>query len=469
MAMLDRRTGGRSAERQHTVVDQLQCVGREVIPLARFTSPVFLELEYERLWPRVWQVACRVEEVAGPGDFVEYTIGDRSAVVLRAASGELRAFQNTCPHRGTRLLDGCGRVAGEIRCRFHGWRWDLEGRSTFVLDAHEFPPTPPEDLALLPCAVDCWGGFVFVHFGPDPEPLLQFLHPLPERIGPYRPERMRLTGRTATIVPANWKVVVDAFNEGYHLAATHPELLRWKDDTALRYEAFGTHTIYGGAGEPTPSPRLGLDPDDVDQNELLALKVRDLVENLPGYFGPDDLAALEEIVRTPLPEGTTAGEFYLARRRQGAAARGLDWSHLSDDQVLGGDDPLIFPSVLGPAVAGGWFAYRCRPNGDDPHSSVFELWTLQEVAPGEDVGPVPPVVWVDDHRRHDWGLVLNQDMANFEAIQRGLRVPGGPPVRWNRRQEACVRRFHEVLDRYLFDMGSEWGSGEGADCGESAR
>lgn len=440
MAMLDQRMG----------IEDLRCVGSSLIPRGRFTSPAFLELEYELLWPRVWQIACRVEEVREPGDFVEYSIGPRSVIVVRSTSGELRAFQNTCPHRGTRLAEGCGHIKGEIRCRFHGWRWDLDGNNTFVLDPHEFPPMPAEDIRLGSCAVETWGGFVFVHFGSEPESLREFLQPLPDLLDPYRPEQMRFTGKKATILPANWKVVIDAFNEGYHISATHPELLQWKDDTALEYQTFRTHTVYGGGGDPKPSPRLGIDPEDIDQNELLALKIGDLIDNLPGYFGPDDLKALDEITRTPLPEGVSAGDFYLQRRRQGAVARGLDWSHLKDEQVVGGDDALIFPSLLGPMVAGGWFAYRCRPNGLDPHTSLFEVWTLQEMPAGAVEPAAPATEWIPDWRGHDWGLVVNQDLANFEAIQRGLMVPDGPGLRWNLRQEAGVRRFHEVIDRYLF-------------------
>jgi len=436
--------------RENVGVENLRCSRSDTIPRGRFTSSEFLELEYERLWPRVWQIACRVEELPDPGSFVEYSVGPRSLLVVRGKSGQLRAFLNTCPHRGTSLADGCGRFSREIRCRFHGWRWDFEGTNTFILDRHEFPPLSPDDVRLREASVDTWGGFVFVHFDQSPQPFREFLGPMPAILDPYHPERMRLTGRKATIVPANWKVVIDAFNEGYHIAATHPELLRWKDDTALSYKVFDTHTLYGGGGEPKPSPRLEIDPDDVDQNHLLALKIRDLVENLPGYFGPDDLAALEEIINTPLPPGTSAGDFYLARRRQGAAERGLDWSHLNDEQVMGGDDPLLFPSLLGPIVAGGWFAYRCRPNGDDATTSLFELWTLQEFPEAAPPTPVPATEWIPDCRVHDWGLVVNQDLANFAAIQRGLMVPDGPGLRWNLRQEMGVRRFHEVVDRYLF-------------------
>jgi nitrite reductase/ring-hydroxylating ferredoxin subunit len=437
---------------QRTGLEELMCFGSETIPRGRFTSKEFLALEYERLWPHVWQIACRVDEVREPGDFVEYSVGERSVIVVRGRDGAVRAFHNTCPHRGTRLGEGCGRFGAEIRCPFHGWRWDLAGTNTFVLDPHEFPPMTAEELRLLEVHVGEWGGFVFVHFGASPpEPLLSFLDPIPRLIDPYHPERMRYTGIKKTILPANWKVVVDAFNEGYHITATHPELLRWKDETALEYEVFRTHTRYGGAGEPKPSPRLGLDPDDVDQQQLLALKIQDLIDNLPGYFGPDDLKALDEVTRTPLGPGVSAGDYYLRRRRDGAAARGLDWSHLSDDQVLGGDDVLLFPNFLGPAVGGGWFVYRVTPNGDDPHTCVFELWTLSEEPLGAPPAPLPERQWYPDPWAHDWGLVVNQDLANFDRIQRGLRVPEGGALRWNRRQEMGVRRFHEVLDRYLFD------------------
>jgi nitrite reductase/ring-hydroxylating ferredoxin subunit len=441
MTMLGQRTG----------LDALMCFGSDTIPRERFTSKEFLALENERLWPRVWQIACRVEEIPNAGDFVEYEIGERSVIVVRGADGVIRGFHNTCRHRGTRLGEGCGRFGAEIRCPFHGWRWNLAGDNTFVLDAHEFPAMSPAELHLLECHVDTWGGFVFVHFGADPEPLLEFLDPVPRLIDPYGPERMRYSGLKRTVLPANWKVVVDAFNEGYHISATHPEILQWKDDTALEYEVFRTHTRYGGAGEPKPSPRLGLDLADVDQQQLLALKIQDLIDSLPGYFGPDDLAALHEVQQTALPDGMSAGEFYLRRRRNGATARGLDWSHLTDEQVLGGDDVLVFPNFLGPAVGGGWFVYRCRPNGDDPHSSIFELWTLEERADGAPDTPMPERQWYPDPWAHDWGLVVNQDLANFARIQRGLRVPEGGGLRWNRRQEMGVRRFHEVLDRYLFD------------------
>ena len=132
------------------------------VPRERYTSPEFAELEFERLWSRVWQVACREEEIAEVGDFCEYLIGDQSILVVRSDPGTVRAFHNTCLHRGTRLADGNGRFPEEcIRCRYHAWRYDLDGKLVEVVDQHEFDPIPP-GTGLRAVRVERWGGFVWV-------------------------------------------------------------------------------------------------------------------------------------------------------------------------------------------------------------------------------------------------------------------------------------------------------------------
>src|SRR5262245_63770879 len=93
------------------------------VPAERYYDREFFELEKERLWPRVWQMACRLEEIPEPGDFVEYEICDQSILVVRQADGSIKAFHNACRHRATQLCQGTGRLrAGQIVCPFHGWR-----------------------------------------------------------------------------------------------------------------------------------------------------------------------------------------------------------------------------------------------------------------------------------------------------------------------------------------------------------
>ena len=98
------------------------------IPTARYTLPAWKALEDERLWPRVWQIACTVDSVPRPGDYFEYEIAGLSILVVRGDDGALRAFQNACPHRANLLLCGQGSGLDQIRCAYHHWCFDLRGR-----------------------------------------------------------------------------------------------------------------------------------------------------------------------------------------------------------------------------------------------------------------------------------------------------------------------------------------------------
>src|SRR5439155_14896446 len=189
-------------------------------------------------------------------------------------------YANSCLHRGTRLADGHGTLpASGIQCRYHGWRYELDGCLAAVPDQHEFPDFPA-GLRLHPVRVESWGGFVFVNMDADAEPLVDFLDPIPKLLGPFHLDQMRFATYRTTILPANWKVVVDAFNEGYHVQGTHPQLLPWTDDVNMEYVQFDTHAHYGRLAharrELRPSPRLGLREDEIDEGEILSSLVSGL-------------------------------------------------------------------------------------------------------------------------------------------------------------------------------------------------
>ncbi len=114
------------------------------VPRERYYDRQFFELEKKYLWPKVWQMACRLEEIPEPGDFVEYEICDQSVIVVRQRDRAVKAFHNTCRHRGTQLCKGSGHLpAGQIRCPFHGWRWNLDGSNSFSVRAPRFRTGPP--------------------------------------------------------------------------------------------------------------------------------------------------------------------------------------------------------------------------------------------------------------------------------------------------------------------------------------
>jgi len=252
-------------------------LGSDFIPKERYTTRAFTELEHTRLWPHTWQVACREEELAAAGAFVEYRIADQSILVVRSGPDEIRAYYNSCRHRGTRLAHGCGALADDqITCPFHGWRWNLDGSCAFVLDPDDFGLTSLDAPVLRLGELRCerrWG-FVWVCADPDARTLDEHLSPLPRYFDPYHLEDMRFLWYRTTVLPANWKAALDAFHEGYHNFGTHPQLLQWSDDTAMRYEQFPNgHARYVTVRGAGPSKRFGLAPDQWDDRELLYQQV----------------------------------------------------------------------------------------------------------------------------------------------------------------------------------------------------
>ena len=336
-----------------------------VVARARYTSRDFAALEFDRLWSRVWQVACREEEISEVGDYCEYLIGDQSILVVRSAPGVVSAHHNTCLHHGTRLAEGSGHFDDRcIRCRYHAWRYDLDGKLIEVIDPEEFAPIP-EDARLGQVRVERWGGFVWVCIESDAPPLLQYLDPLPTLLAPYHLDQMRIRAYLSTVLPANWKVVVDAFNEGYHVQGTHPQILPWTDDVSLEYESLGIHAHYGRLPNARrtlrPSPRLGLSEGEYDEGEILM----SFVAGLGGLFYDDERALIDEIRSTPTDGDSLLGRYQKGRRglleNRGVAVEGF-----SDDQLTSADDVFFFPNMVGPIYPGTAIISTFGPMGSIP-------------------------------------------------------------------------------------------------------
>ena len=424
------------------------------VPKERYTTRAFSELEHARLWPRVWQIACREEQVARTGDFVEYAIGDQGVAIVRAETGALHAFYNTCLHRGRRLAEGCGSFAdGAITCPFHGWCYALDGRLVEVPDREDFAGLL-DGLALAPVRVETWGGFVFVNLDRDAEPLLDYLDPLPTLLGPYHLEQMRLRASLSTIIDANWKAVVDAFNEGYHVQGLHRQILPWTDDVSIEYEQLGRHAHYGrlpGARRQLrPSPRLHLGPDEYDEGEILS----NLVSGLGGAFLGEESAAVEALRTVGPPPGATLLEAYQARRMELLEARGFDVSGLSPDLMTSADDVFWFPNVVGPIYPGSAILFRVRPLGRDTNRSIKDTWVLEWRAPDAvDERRVQPKFF-ENWRERSWGEITEQDYENLGNVQQGMRSKGWTGPRLNPRQEGNILHMHRVIDDYLTAEGA---------------
>src|SRR4051794_8166351 len=131
----------------------------------RYYDSDFYAAEVEHLWPRVWQMACRLEEIPDAGDFAEYQILDQSVIVTRTEDGGVRAFQNVCRHRGVRIVEGRGTCEGGFTCPFHGWCYGPDGRNTRIPGRKSFSEhnLEPGDIDLTPVPCDTWGGCAWIN------------------------------------------------------------------------------------------------------------------------------------------------------------------------------------------------------------------------------------------------------------------------------------------------------------------
>ena len=213
----------------------------------RYTSGEFAERERERIWLRAWQVVGRVDELPEPGDWKEYGIYDQSFLVVRGKDGELRGFVNACRHRGNALCrEPSGNTGSRFVCPYHLWSYDLEGTLRGVARPDLVGPLDREHLGLLPVAVDTFAGFIFLNPDPDAAPLAEFLgHEVYELMAPYHLDQMVTVLDVRESVDCNWKVVVDAFQEGYHIQGIHPELLKVIviDPTTNRFRFWDDHEV----------------------------------------------------------------------------------------------------------------------------------------------------------------------------------------------------------------------------------
>lgn len=225
---------------------------RNGLPSSWYYDPTCYARDLEVFWYRRWIAAGRDEDLAEAGDWRVVRIGTQSIVVLRGEHGELRAFHNTCRHRGSILCtEEAGHFARQrIVCPYHAWTYDLGGNLIATPRRMPTPDFDPKKLSLFEVAAATWGGFVFVNLDArKARPIAETLGGLPERFERYGFDGLRIGKRVVVDVHANWKLLVENFSECFHCPPVHPELCRIV--TAYREAgAWGLHRDADG----TPLP-----------------------------------------------------------------------------------------------------------------------------------------------------------------------------------------------------------------------
>jgi phenylpropionate dioxygenase-like ring-hydroxylating dioxygenase large terminal subunit len=271
-------------------------------------SPEFFEQERKAIFERAWLNVGRVEQLRRRGSYFtrELAVAKASLIIVRGMDDEIRAFHNVCRHRGNKLVwseDPRVETSGSCRqfaCKYHGWRYDLDGKLSFVLQEGEFFGIDKSRYGLVPVHCAVWKGFIFVNLAKEPS------QTLPEYLGPmitaidYPFEKLTQRYSYRGDIRCNWKVFLDAFQEFYH-----PPILHGRQNPVMRqadYKDKGFYTSYFQIDGPH---RVGSTSGGAGGK--LVPEFYNPIEQVmrSGLFGPWDPS---EIVTDTLPPGLNPGK-----------------------------------------------------------------------------------------------------------------------------------------------------------------
>lgn len=413
-------------------------LGDADVPYSNYTSVEQFRAEFDHLWSRTWQWACHVDHLAESGDYYVYDVGPHSALIVRAATGEIKAYYNACLHRGTQLKPSgsCG-FAQQLKCPFHGWTWSLDGRLIDVPDRWDFPHVSDDDYALPELPVDVFAGFVWINFDPAATSLHEHLGVLPEHFAEFGFDDRYVETHVLKKLPCNWKAAIEAFLEAYHVRETH-STGQLGDEVTTQYDVFPpnvsrfVHTI-GLESPQRPVPRT--------EEELFA--------NLVRAFPSDR--------RPTLPPGERARDAYARIVRDEMSRKyGHDFSGLSESITLDSIEYFCFPNAFFFPGLSLPMVYRFRPDPEDVDVSWFDLLILRP-RPVDGDAPSPPDVielGVDDSYTLAPGLgglgrIYDQDTSNMKAQTRGFRASRKRGQTLGNYQEVRARHVHQRVHDHL--------------------
>jgi len=427
------------------------------IPAKRYYDPDFYELENKNLWPRVWQMACRLEEIPEVGDYTVYRNLDQSIIVIRTGADTIKAYHNHCRHRGVELVNKNGKATGGFICPFHGWRWDREGNNTFVFqeDAYSEANMCKDDLALRDVRCDTWGGCAWINLDKDAPPLYESLGRFAKQMDLYKVDELQVEWWYAARLPTNWKLAMEAFMEGYHVATTHPQLLP-PGATSRPGEAAWVKLppeMIMGSWWTTMPPKM---PEEIDSGMFIDNyidKMNELHEGMGGMLAKEEIAVAERLRNTELPRNTQDALITWRRMLNQAMTddyrgKGIEIGDLNAIDAAGEASSVnfCFPHYFLLPVHGAASSYRIRPLG--PEECLFELWSLKRY-PKDEKRPVPTAPTPKAHDDPQWPEIPKQDYSNLPRQQRGLHTGDFEFMRISKDMEGLISNYQRLIDGYL--------------------
>ena len=411
------------------------------VELARYTSQAFFDREMQKMWTRVWQFACREEHVAEPGDYFVYDIGRHSVIITRCDDGSLKAYHNSCLHRGTQLKPrGSLGHSPLIQCPYHGWTWNLDGSLVEVPCEWEFPHIDRDELALDQCRVATWNTLVFINLADEGPSLGEYLEVLPEHFRNWDFSGWRTSVHARKELPCNWKAAQDAFIEAYHTRLVHPQAMGTSGDVNAQHDIFGDHVSRDIVALGVSSPLLDEPLDDASILQQMLM---------------GDAAVMGE--RPSLTDGESARGVMARNMRETMEQFGLDVSGHSIAESIDSIKYTLFPNLFIFAGLSLRVLYQYRPLGNDPDRCTFDILFMRPNPP--DQPPLEPatVVHVSEDGSYSdvpgmdpgFAEVFDQDTAILRAQRDGMHASKRGVATFSAYLESRLRHIHNTLDKYL--------------------
>ena len=376
------------------------------LPNRFYNDPEFYALDLEGIFYRRWIFAGLECEIASPGEYITLDIGRSSIVVLRDEAGAVRAFFNTCRHRGSRICLAAKGRARKLTCPYHQWTYDLDGSLFYAGRMHE--EFDPKSISLKPVNVETVEGLIYVCTAEQPPSFAPYQDALRPYLLPYDIKAVKLAHSTDLVENANWKLVVENSRECYHCPSRHPELVK------TLFLDYSSPTLESNPGvvEFWEKCRKAGFPSGVEDGE---------------DFGMSRLRLSVGAVSI-----TVDGKPAVARRLGGAPEWSIGtwrWEH--------------FPSMFAHVFADYVFIFRLLPIGPE-QTLVTAKWLVhRDAEEGRDYDL--------DNLLKVWTLTNAQDLDLVETNQKGVNSVGYEPGPYSRHSERSVIKFTEWYCATMLD------------------
>ncbi len=411
----------------------------------RYLTQEFMQAEWDTIWTKTWQLVTRADDFEEPGSFFVHELGKESFLFVKGDDGEIRGFYNVCQHRGNRLCQAESGILDTFTCPFHGWQWSNDGALKKVAAPELFRQfdsgIPSEELGLQEVKIDFWGGWLWFNMDVDACPLKEYLSDIGAHLETYQFENWQVVDYQTFEWAGNWKHAVDAFNESYHFAALHPDMIEFGEGHDIPIELWGIHS------------RM------LNFNRTVSEVVEDRETMTPLRAHMMGARMQQQgVAHTALAKDVHLRE--IEHRRSIEDETYLPFKDMNDEQLVHQYHYTFFPNTTFTQTPEGGAIFRYRPHATDPGKCYYDFFIVSYPPPGT-VKQEPPVHKVHNHENNPdyikvfdgtfepvFANVLAQDGSNMATMQAGVASDSFKGMILSE-QEVRLRHFHKTIDDFI--------------------